>query len=268
MRGCQAGSDPGVSHRLRHCQVACETEACIFQKHGRGARGFRISCLFEEQYHVALKNRTKLARPWPRACQIIDNVLLRLICYSFLEHVFQKFCIRNQIKQYFLEQNKLEQQLLTLLLELLFLLQKARMRGGCQGALGKDNKCSFHLGGHFFLTVFVVLCCLTSSIFQWKWSPTWTPKWIPLGAVFRKHEKIDKCVSIAQARTNCTWALVVERPGMKTTWDELKCGFMHCLDSALAFLDVTWCWNILSSNFLLVGNYWDRRIFWLDLFNP
>ena len=43
--------------------------------------------------------------------------------------------------------------------------------------------------------------------------PKMHSKWILLGAVFRKWKKIEKCVSTAQARTDCIWAHTVERPG-------------------------------------------------------
>ena len=64
----------------------------------------------------------------------------------------------------------------------------------------------------FFYLFFCILFFNKKSRFQWKWSPKWTPKGILLGAVFRKNEKIRKCVSTAQARTDCMWALVLERP--------------------------------------------------------
>ena len=79
----------------------------------------------------------KFARPWPRACQITDYVLLIFIFSTFSSTAFQKFSNENEFKQHFLEKNEFEQQFLKLLLELLFLLEKARMRGGLSGSPGK-----------------------------------------------------------------------------------------------------------------------------------
>ena len=66
----------------------------------------------------------KFARPWPRACQIID-------------YVFQKFSETNQFGNTFSDKkNEFEQQFLQFVLKLLFLVEtivffgKARMRWG------------------------------------------------------------------------------------------------------------------------------------------
>ena len=100
----------------------------------------------------------KFARPWPRACQIIDYVLLIFIFSTFSSTTFQKFSNENEIKQHFLEKNEFEQQFLKLLLELLFLLEKARMRGGLSGSPGKGQyMVLFTWAGTFFYLFFCIL---------------------------------------------------------------------------------------------------------------
>jgi hypothetical protein len=65
----------------------------------------------------------------------------------------------------------------------------------------------------FAYLLFGILFVRTKSRFSMKIVPKIHPKWTLLGAVFRKWKKIEKCVSTAQARTDCIWAHTVERPG-------------------------------------------------------
>ena len=66
----------------------------------------------------------KLARPWPRACRIINNVLLTLILFMFFDLFFGTFAMKansNRISEHCVGQNNKNEFEQQFGLELLFL---------------------------------------------------------------------------------------------------------------------------------------------------
>ena len=52
------------------------------------------------------RRRTQFARPWPRACQISDYVLLTITSSIFSRASFQKICNANEMKQHVREKKR------------------------------------------------------------------------------------------------------------------------------------------------------------------
>ena len=121
--------------------------------------------------------------------------------FPFFRTFFKKTEVDTKWNRFPNKKIELEQQFLDLLLELLFLVEKARMRGGCQGAPGKYHSLSGSTWAGTFCIPFVwhPFCSHKIEIFNEN-CPQNTPKVDTFGSCFQKMKENRK------VRFDCTGA--------------------------------------------------------------
>ena len=121
-------------------------------------------------------------------------------------HNFPKNCNGNELKQHFLAQDtSSSNNYWNLCSNRCSCLRSAHARWAVKGVWDRSIRPHFDLGGHFLLRyLFFWAPFFTQKLrFQAKLVSEVEPKGGIIGTVFRKNQKIGKCVSTAQARTDC-----------------------------------------------------------------